>query len=105
MHTQKNWFSLQCARMAVGLLSKLKENELEGFSSSLARVSLRYYLTPIDLIPSFIPIVGYLDDYILMLGAKILCDSEEGELTYTDIPGVEMEIRSFLFPQENQSSE
>ena len=44
----------------------LKDNETPIMAKVLAGVTVGYALSPIDLIPDFIPILGYLDDMILL---------------------------------------
>ena len=43
-----------------------KDNETPIMAKVLAGVTVGYALSPIDLIPDFIPILGYLDDVILL---------------------------------------
>lgn len=43
-----------------------KNNSTPLFSKLLAGITIGYALSPIDLIPDFIPILGYLDDLILL---------------------------------------
>ena len=43
-----------------------KDNETPIIAKVLAGVTVGYALSPIDLIPDFIPILGYLDDVILL---------------------------------------
>jgi uncharacterized membrane protein YkvA (DUF1232 family) len=43
------------------------------YAKSLAIFIVGYALSPIDLIPDFIPVLGYLDDVILLPAAIILC--------------------------------
>lgn len=38
----------------------------------LLRIALAYLLSPIDLIPDFIPIIGHLDDLLIVGGLVIL---------------------------------
>ena len=43
------------------------------YAKVLAALILGYALSPIDLIPDFIPVIGYLDDFILVpLGIALL---------------------------------
>lgn len=49
---------------AVFLALRRKETPLGA--KILAAVSVAYALSPIDLIPDFIPVLGYLDDVILL---------------------------------------
>lgn len=49
---------------AVFLCLKSKETPL--IARLLAAVTVAYALSPIDLVPDFIPILGYLDDVILL---------------------------------------
>jgi uncharacterized membrane protein YkvA (DUF1232 family) len=43
------------------------------YAKALAALIIGYALSPIDLIPDFIPVIGYLDDFILVpLGIALL---------------------------------
>ncbi len=45
----------------------LKDKETPIFAKIFAGITVGYALSPIDLIPDFIPILGYLDDVIILL--------------------------------------
>ena len=44
----------------------LKRKETPWTAKALAALTIGYALSPIDLIPDFIPVLGYLDDLILL---------------------------------------
>jgi uncharacterized membrane protein YkvA (DUF1232 family) len=44
----------------------LKDQETNVFAKFFATLTIMYALSPIDLIPDFIPILGYLDDLIIL---------------------------------------
>ena len=44
----------------------LKEKQTPWYAKLIAAVVVVYALSPIDLIPDFIPLLGYLDDVILL---------------------------------------
>ena len=44
----------------------IKENKPSFLTKFLAIITITYALSPIDLIPDFIPILGYLDDIIIL---------------------------------------
>jgi len=44
----------------------LKDKETPLVAKILAAVTVGYALSPIDLIPDFIPVLGYLDDVIIL---------------------------------------
>jgi len=44
----------------------LRKKETPLLSKILAGITVAYALSPIDLIPDFIPVLGYLDDVILL---------------------------------------
>jgi len=44
----------------------LKDKDTPLFAKILAAVTVGYALSPIDLIPDIIPVLGYLDDLILL---------------------------------------
>lgn len=44
----------------------LKDKETPLLAKLLAAITIGYALSPIDLIPDFIPVLGYLDDVILL---------------------------------------
>lgn len=44
----------------------LKDKETPVMAKILAAVTVAYALSPIDLIPDFIPVLGYLDDVLLL---------------------------------------
>ena len=48
------------------LLIALKDDETPIVAKILAGVVVVYALSPIDLIPDFIPVLGYLDDLIIL---------------------------------------
>ena len=48
------------------LFLALKDKETQLLAKILAGITVGYVLSPIDLIPDFIPVLGYLDDLILL---------------------------------------
>ena len=44
----------------------LKDDETPVLAKVLAFLTVAYALSPIDLIPDFIPVLGYLDDLLLL---------------------------------------
>ena len=44
----------------------LKSQKTPFYAKALAFVTVAYALSPIDLIPDFIPVLGYLDDVLLL---------------------------------------
>lgn len=48
------------------VLLAMKKKETPFVAKILAGVTVAYALSPIDLIPDFIPVLGYLDDVILL---------------------------------------
>jgi len=50
----------------LALSSALSDSRVPWYARFLAVIIVAYALSPIDLIPDFIPILGYLDDLILV---------------------------------------
>ncbi len=50
------------------LFLALKDEETPILAKILAGITVLYALSPIDLIPDFIPVLGYIDDLILLPG-------------------------------------
>lgn len=48
------------------LFLALKDRETPIIAKILAGITIIYALSPIDLIPDFIPVLGYLDDLIIL---------------------------------------
>ena len=48
------------------LVLALKDKETPIVAKVLAGITIIYALSPIDLIPDFIPVLGYLDDLIIL---------------------------------------
>ncbi|NLL91147.1 MAG: DUF1232 domain-containing protein [Ruminococcaceae bacterium] len=48
------------------LFLALKDKDTPCLAKVLAGITVAYALSPIDLIPDFIPVLGYLDDIILL---------------------------------------
>ena len=51
----------------------LKEKRTPWYAKVLAAVIVVYALSPIDLIPDFIPVLGYLDDLIILPSLVAWC--------------------------------
>ena len=50
------------------LFLALKDGETPAVAKILAGITVAYALSPVDLIPDFVPVLGYLDDVILLPG-------------------------------------
>lgn len=61
----KNWASI-VRRDAVALCLATRDPRVPRLPKALAVVIAAYALSPIDLIPDFIPVLGYLDELILL---------------------------------------
>jgi uncharacterized membrane protein YkvA (DUF1232 family) len=59
-------------RETVALYFAARDPRTPLVAKVLATVVVAYALSPIDLIPDFIPVLGYLDELILLPGAIIL---------------------------------
>lgn len=55
-------------RDAVTLWFACKHRETPWYAKALCLFTVAYALSPIDLIPDFIPVLGYVDDAILLPG-------------------------------------
>jgi len=53
-------------RDAVALYLATRDPRTPWYAKLLAGVVVAYALSPIDLIPDFIPVLGYLDDFLLV---------------------------------------
>ncbi len=68
----KSW-ARTIKRDVVALYSAIRDPRAPWFAKALGVLVVGYALSPIDLIPDFIPILGYLDDVILVpLGILIV---------------------------------
>jgi uncharacterized membrane protein YkvA (DUF1232 family) len=70
----------------------LKSSKTALFPKILAGATIAYALSPIDLIPDFIPVLGYLDDVIILpaliaLTIKFI-PKDEFELYRTEAAGI-----------------
>lgn len=48
------------------VFSALRKKETPLIAKLLAVITIGYALSPIDLIPDFVPVIGYLDDIIIL---------------------------------------
>ena len=51
----------------------LKHKKTPWLAKAIAAFALIYAISPIDIIPDFIPIVGYLDDLLILPGLITIC--------------------------------
>ena len=61
----KDW-SLTLKRDAIAVYLAARDPRTPWYAKALALAVAGYALSPIDLIPDFIPVLGYLDDLILV---------------------------------------
>jgi uncharacterized membrane protein YkvA (DUF1232 family) len=57
----------------LGLYLAARHPATPWYAKALAVLIVGYALSPIDLIPDFIPVLGYLDDLILLPAAIVFC--------------------------------
>ncbi len=65
LHQLKNWARI-IRRDAVALALATRDPRVPWYAKALAALIAAYALSPIDLIPDFIPVLGYLDELILL---------------------------------------
>ena len=63
--TLKEW-AKKLKRDVPAVFLALKDRETPLFAKIMAAVTVAYALSPIDLMPDFIPVLGYLDDVLLL---------------------------------------
>lgn len=51
----------------------LKERQTPWYAKIIAAIVVVYALSPVDLVPDFIPVLGYLDDVIILPALIALC--------------------------------
>jgi uncharacterized membrane protein YkvA (DUF1232 family) len=60
-------------RDTLALYLAARHPDTPWYAKMLAVVIAAYALSPIDLIPDFVPVLGYLDDVILLPAGILLC--------------------------------
>lgn len=58
--------AVELKRKIPALFLALKDKETPAGAKVMAAITVAYALSPIDLVPDFIPVLGYLDDIILL---------------------------------------
>ena len=53
-------------RNIYALFIAIKKKDTPWYAKTVAGVAVAYALSPIDLIPDFIPVLGYLDDILIL---------------------------------------
>ena len=93
-----NWkeTARQLKREVYALYFAVRDPRVPWYAKVLAGGIVAYALTPIDLIPDFLPVLGYLDEVILlplgillvrrMIPPAILAECRERAATLTTIP-------------------
>ena len=61
----KNW-ARTVRRDTVSLYLAARDERTPWYAKALAAVVVGYAVSPIDLIPDFVPVIGYLDDILLV---------------------------------------
>lgn len=64
----------ELADKAARLWQLFKEGKLSGPDKALVVAALLYCISPIDLTPDILPVVGYLDDLLVVLGVLTYLD-------------------------------
>ena len=66
-------WSRELKRDVIALYFAIKHPKTPWYAKAVAGIVVGYALSPIDLIPDFVPVLGYLDDMILLpLGIAIV---------------------------------
>lgn len=65
METLRKWADKLRSEIWI-LYRAFKDTDTPWYAKTFLLVILAYVLSPIDLIPDFIPVIGYLDDLILV---------------------------------------
>ncbi len=63
----------ELGKMVTAVYYAGRNPELPGFTRFLIIFTTAYALSPIDLIPDFIPVLGYIDDLIILPALITLC--------------------------------
>ncbi len=64
----KNWreWAVELKRQTFALYLAYKDPRVPWYAKLFGALVVAYALSPVDLIPDFIPVIGYLDDLILI---------------------------------------
>jgi len=66
MFGQLKYWAKSIKRDVMALYLAARDSRVPWYAKALAAFVAAYALSPIDLIPDFIPVVGYLDDLIIV---------------------------------------
>jgi uncharacterized membrane protein YkvA (DUF1232 family) len=68
MQTAKSWRQLarKLKQDVVAIALAMRDPRVPWYAKALGACIIAYALSPIDLIPDFVPVVGYLDDLVLV---------------------------------------
>ncbi len=60
----------ECVELALQLYYALQSPETPIWAKNVIYGALGYFILPLDVIPDFLPIIGFVDDYVVLVLAR-----------------------------------
>ena len=96
MNTPETGLDITSRRIFIALAKQLENNQIIGWRAVYAKTVLWYYLSPLALIPDFIPGLGFIENFFFSQIALWICDTNPDTVETEDILLFEQRISKIL---------
>lgn len=96
MHTPDSGLDINSKRIFVALLLQLEAKQLRGWKEVFAKTVLWYQMSPLALLPDFIPGIGYIDNFCLSQLSLWLCSTNPDNVEREEIEDFEPRCLALL---------